>query len=46
MPYFEIYPSRSEAQSREYALKRKKSAAAILALFSASDPSDAPSSPW
>ena len=40
MPYYETYPSRAEAQSREYARKRKKSAAAIRALFSAPEPSN------
>jgi len=33
MPYYEIYPTRSEAQKREYELKRKKSSRYIRWLI-------------
>jgi hypothetical protein len=38
MPYYEIYPTRSAAQKREYALKQKKSASYLRWLISQSYP--------
>ena len=38
MPYYEIFSSRSEAQKREYEIKRKKSAKSIRAIIAHSFP--------
>ena len=38
MPYYEMYPTRSAAQKREYELKRKKSARYVRWLIECAFP--------